>query len=150
MIYWIWLAVGLGLAAVEMVSQTFVLIWFGLAAIVVGLAVWLMPGLDVSAQYVAFGALSMLLLVPAWIIRARIREHRRDHGTRHELINDRAAQNIGRRFVLSEPIAQGQGRAFLGDTLWQLQGPDLAAGRTVRVTGADGTTLKVEAVEGAR
>jgi len=67
MIYWMWLAVGLGLAAVEMVSQTFVLIWFGLAAIIVGLAVWLMPGLDASAQYVAFGALSMLLLVPAWI-----------------------------------------------------------------------------------
>ena len=149
MIYWMWLAIGLGLAAVEMASQTFVLIWFGLAAIIVGFGVWLMPGLDTSAQYVAFGALSMLLLVPAWIIRARIRERTRDHGTRHELINDRAAQNIGRRFVLSEPIAHGQGRAFLGDTLWQLQGPDLAAGKTVRVTGADGTTLKVEAVEGA-
>ena len=60
MIYWIWLAIGLGLAAVEMVTQTFVLIWFGLAAIIVGFAVWVAPGLDASAQYVGFGALSML------------------------------------------------------------------------------------------
>jgi hypothetical protein len=145
MSYWMWLAVGLGLAAVEMASQTFVLIWFGLAAIIVGLAVWLMPGLDTSAQYVAFGALSMLLLVPAWIIRARIRGHARSHGTRQELINDRAAQHMGRTLVLAEPITHGQGRAFIGDTLWQIKGPDLDAGRAVRVVGTDGMTLKVEA-----
>jgi hypothetical protein len=144
MIYWMWLAVGLGLAAVEMVTQTFVLIWFGLAAIIVGLAAWLLPGLDASTQYIAFGALSMLLLVPAWMIRARIREHTR-HGTRQELINDRAAQHMGRTLVLSEPIAHGQGRAFIGDTLWQLKGPDLEAGRAVRVVGTDGMTLRVEA-----
>jgi hypothetical protein len=145
MSYWMWLAVGLGLAAVEMASQTFVLIWFGLAAIIVGLAVWLMPGFDTSAQYVAFGSLSMLLLVPAWIIRARIRGHARSHGTRQELINDRAAQHMGRTLVLAEPITHGQGRAFIGDTLWQIKGPDLDAGRAVRVVGTDGMTLKVEA-----
>jgi hypothetical protein len=144
MIYWMWLAAGLGLAAVEMVTQTFVLIWFGLAAIVVGLAVWMMPDLESSTQYIAFGALSMLLLVPAWMIRARIRGHAR-HGTRQELINDRAAQHMGRTLVLAEPIAHGQGRAFIGDTLWQLKGPDLEAGRAVRVVGTDGMTLRVEA-----
>ena len=145
MTYWMWLAVGLGLAAVEMVSQTFVLIWFGLAAVIVGLAMWLMPGVDSWGQYVAFGALSMLLLVPAWIIRARIREHARGHGTRQELINDRAAQHMGRTLVLTEPLAHGQGRTFIGDTLWQLKGPDLDAGRAVRVVGAEGMTLRVEA-----
>ncbi len=145
MIYWMWLAVGLALAAIEMVTQTFVLIWFGLAAIVVGFAAWLMPGLESSTEYIAFGALSMLLLVPAWIIRARIREHAHGHGTRQELINDRAAQHMGRTLVLAEPISHGQGRAFIGDTLWQLKGPDLDAGRAVRVVGTDGMTLKVEA-----
>ncbi len=66
---------------------------------------------------------------------------------RPELINDRAAQHIGRTFALAEPIAHGQGRAFIGDTLWQLRGPDLAAGTSVRITGIDGMTLKIEAVE---
>ena len=145
MTYWMWLAAGLALAAVEMVTQTFVLIWFGLAAISVGSAVWLTPGFSESAQYIAFGALSMLLLVPAWLIRARIRERERGHGTRQELINDRAAQHMGRTLVLAEPISHGQGRAFIGDTLWQIKGPNLDAGRAVRVVGADGMVLKVEA-----
>jgi inner membrane protein len=147
MVYWAWLALGLALAAVEMVTQTFVLIWFGLAAVIVGLAVWAMPGFDGNAEYVAFGVLSMLLLVPAWIIRAQLRQRRRV--TDPDLINDRAAQHVGRTIVLTEPIDHGRGRAFIGDTLWQLQGPDLAAGRAVRVVSTDGMTLKVEAAGAA-
>jgi len=143
MVYWIWLALGFGLAAFEAVSQTFVLIWFGIAAFLVGLAVWAMPGLDPWVQFGGFGALSLALLVPAWIIRARLREH--GHPMRPELINDRAAQYVGRTIVLAEPIAHGQGRAFIGDTLWQLSGPDLAAGRAVRVVGTRGMILRVEA-----
>ena len=145
MTYWMWLALGLALAAVETITQTFVLIWLGVAAIVVGVVAWLMPGLEPATQYVAFGALAMLLLVPAWVIRARIREHARDRGIQQELINDRAAQHMGRTLVLSEPIAHGQGRAFIGDTLWQIKGPDLEAGRAVRVVGTEGMTLRVEA-----
>ena len=79
------------------------------------------------------------------MIRARIRERAHGHGTRQELINDRAAQHMGRTLVLAEPISHGQGRAFIGDTLWQLKGPDLDAGRAVRVVGTDGMTLRVEA-----
>ncbi len=144
MTYWMWLAVGLALAALETVTQTFVLIWFGLAAILVGIGAWLMPSLEPTTLYVGFGALAMALLVPAWIIRARIRDHAR-HGIRQELINDRAAQHMGRTLVLAEPIAHGQGRAFIGDTLWQIKGPDLEAGRAVRVVGTEGMTLRVEA-----
>ena len=145
MSHWIWLALGFVLAAIEMVTQTFVLIWFGLAAIMVGLGAWLVPALESTTQYVAFGALSMLLLIPAWIIRARIREHRHAPGIRQQVINDRAAQHMGQTLVLAEPISHGRGRAFIGDTLWQLRGPDLEVGRAVRVVGTDGMTLKVEA-----
>ena len=34
----------------------------------------------------------------------------------------------------------------LGDGVWRISGPDLAAGQKVRVIGADGPVLKVEAV----
>jgi len=67
MAYWIWLALGFGLAALEAATLTFVLIWFGIAAVIVGLAVWTMPGLDDSVQFGGFGALSLALLVPAWM-----------------------------------------------------------------------------------
>lgn len=147
MVYWAWLALGLALAAVEMVTQTFVLIWFGIAAVIVGLTVWAMPGFNGEAEFVAFGVLSMLLLVPAWIIRARLRQRRRE--TNPDLINDRAGQHVGRTLVLTEPIDHGRGRAFIGDTLWQLQGPDLAVGQAVRVIGTDGMTLRVVAATAA-
>ena len=147
MVYWIWLALGFGLAAIEAVSTTFVLIWFGIAAIIVGIAVWAMPNLADWIQFGGFGALSLALLGPAWMIRARLRHH--GHPMRPELINDRAAQHVGRTLVLKEPIAHGQGRAFIGDTLWQLSGPDLAAGRAVRIVGSRGMVLRVEAVEAA-
>ncbi|HTS92002.1 MAG TPA: NfeD family protein [Stellaceae bacterium] len=147
MVYWIWLALGFALAAVEAFTATFVLIWFGIAAVIVGVAVWAIPGLDDWIQFGGFGALSLALLGPAWTIRARLRQH--GHPTRPELINDRAAQYVGRTLVLAEPISHGQGRVFIGDTLWQLSGPDLAAGRAVRVVGTRGMVLRVEAVEAA-
>jgi len=145
MAYWIWLALGFGLAALEALTQTFVLTWFGIAAIVVGIAVSALADLDQWIQFGGCGALSLALLVPAWMIRARLRQHA--HPMRPELINDRAAQYVGRTIVLAEPISHGQGRAFIGDTLWQLSGPDLAAGRAVRVVGSRGMILRVEAVE---
>lgn len=147
MTWWIWLAFGLVLAATEVMTQTFVLIWFGIAAVIVGIVLWLLPSLGLETQLAGFAVLSLLLLVPAWTVRARVRQHRHKSGP--ELINDRAAQHLGRTLVLAEPIAHGRGRAFIGDTLWQLSGPDLAAGSAVRVVGADGMTLKVEAAAAA-
>ena len=47
--------------------------------------------------------------------------------------------------VIDEPIKDGFGRLALGDTIWRIAGPDLAAGQKVRVVGSDGAVLKVEA-----
>ncbi|GJE44334.1 NfeD family protein [Methylobacterium soli] len=50
---------------------------------------------------------------------------------------------IGRVCVLAEPIVRGEGHLRLDDTLWRVAGPDLPAGTRVRVTGLDGTVLRV-------
>lgn len=76
MAYWIWLALGLALTAAEVVRRTFVLIWLGLAALVVGFAVWLLPELERSVQLTFFAVLSLGLLAPAWVIRTRVRHYR--------------------------------------------------------------------------
>ena len=47
--------------------------------------------------------------------------------------------------MLDEPIRDGIGRLALDDTVWRVQGPDLAAGSRVRIVEADGALLKVEA-----
>jgi inner membrane protein len=36
----------------------------------------------------------------------------------------------------------------IGDTVWQVRGPDAPAGSRVKVTDADGAVLTVEPVEG--
>jgi inner membrane protein len=75
--YWAWLTLGLLLAASEMLATQFVLIWFGAAALAVGVLAWLFPSLDLVAELVIFAVLSALLLVPArrwrqrWVADAR-------------------------------------------------------------------------------
>jgi inner membrane protein len=139
--YWIWLTLGLLLAAGEMLATQLVLIWFGAAAIAVGLIAWLFPSLNLIGQLVIFGVLSAALLVPARSLRRRWR-----NSGRGSHINDRAAQQVGRIAVLKEPIVGGQGRMFIGDTLWGVEGPELPAGATVRVVSFDNAMLIVEAV----
>jgi membrane protein implicated in regulation of membrane protease activity len=51
---------------------------------------------------------------------------------------------IGSIVVLSEPILAGRGRLKLGASEWVVMGPDLAAGRRVRIVGGDSECLFVE------
>ena len=58
-------------------------------------------------------------------------------------LNQRGLQYVGSELVLVEPIAQGSGKAKLGDGVWKVSGPELPAGARVRVTGVNGTILTV-------
>lgn len=62
----------------------------------------------------------------------------------HPDLNRRGDQLIGRTFVLLEPIEGGRGAVRCGDTVWQVEGPDVARGMEVRVVGAKGVLLTVE------
>jgi inner membrane protein len=61
-------------------------------------------------------------------------------------LNRRPAQLVGRVMVIEEAIAHGRGRARMGDTLWEVEGPDTPAGARVRVTAAQGAILRVEPI----
>jgi membrane protein implicated in regulation of membrane protease activity len=58
-------------------------------------------------------------------------------------VND-GEPKIGSIVVLSEPILAGRGRLKLGASEWIVMGPDLAAGRRVRIVGGDSERLFVE------
>ena len=49
--------------------------------------------------------------------------------------------------VLREPIVNGRGRVQIADAYWDVAGPALAAGRAVRIVGAEGLVLTVEAAD---
>ena len=51
---------------------------------------------------------------------------------------------VGRSFTLKEPIVDGRGKLAIEDTVWEIEGPDLAAGTRVKVTAVSGMSLIVE------
>ncbi len=62
---WIWIAAGLVLAALELVIPSFTIIWFGLAALVVGLASFLL-GIHSLPVQLALWALLSAVFTYAW------------------------------------------------------------------------------------
>jgi len=58
--HWFWLSLGLILGAIEMLAPGFFLMWLGLAAIIVGLLSWLVPGMIIPMQVALFAVLSVL------------------------------------------------------------------------------------------
>lgn len=138
MAFWHWWIAALALAGAEALMPGAVLIWLGAAAAVVGALLLAMPELEWRFQLLAFSAVS-IVAVTGWRLFAR----RRGGKSAHFGLNRRAEQYLGRQVILETAIAQGRGRAYVGDTLWSVSGPDLPAGATVRVVGSDGIVLLV-------
>jgi inner membrane protein len=136
--YWLWWALGGALAIVEAFLPGFVFLWLGIAAGLVGCVLWLWPGLGHDYQVLLFAGLSVASVL-GW------RRWQRTHpgSSDQPNLNRRGAQYVGRQSVLVVPIANGRGRIQLGDASWAVTGPDLPAGATVEVTGADGVVLQV-------
>lgn len=58
-------------------------------------------------------------------------------------LNRPGAELVGRLATVSEPIANGRGKVFIGDSAWMAEGDDAAPGEIVRVTGTRDTVLQV-------
>jgi hypothetical protein len=135
---WHWVVLGAALAIAEIFAPATVLLWTGGAAIVLGLALWTLPPIAWQFQIVAFIALAMIAVALGLKLKRRPREP-----LRTEDVNLGTARLVGQRVELATAIVNGRGTVRIGDTVWQVDGPDLAAGTAVRITGTDGITLKV-------
>lgn len=137
---WSWLIIGLVLLGLELALPGGVFVWLGSAAIVTALVRFVVP-LEWPFQVGVFGLLGLAAIL-FWLRVVRGRGNRSDK----PLLNRRAESYVGQEVVLDEPIADGFGRIPLGDGIWRIAGPDLPAGRRVRIVGHDGPLLRVEAV----
>jgi len=140
---WHWFIAGVVLMIAETLLPGTFLLWFGVGALVVGVALLVVPALAWQGQLVLFAVVSAATIV-AW------RRYRAAHPetTSHPALNRRGAQYVGRRFTLTEPIVDGVGRLHVDDTWWRVAGPDLPTGTHVTVVGAEGTVLTVERAAG--
>ena len=141
---WTWLVIGLVLLAAEVMLPGIFLMWFGIAAVVVGglsLMLWNEAYWVWQTQIIVF---AVLAIISALIGRRVVL--RQDGQTDEPLLNQRGASLIGRTATLKEPINEGRGRIHLDDTIWVVNGPDLPVGARVRIVSATGSTLLVEPV----
>ncbi len=136
----VWAAVALLLFAAETMAPGAFMLWLGFAAVAVFVGTLLVPGIPVLAQVAAFIVLSFISIqvYRKWF---RSREPQSDRPA----LNRRTAALVGRVVPLESAIAGGRGRVQIADAYWDVAGPDLPAGAEVRIVGADGMTLVVEA-----
>jgi len=139
---WAWLIIGVVLLGLELLLPGFFLIWFGVAAAIVGIAA-LFFDIAWAWQLLMFGGLSVLVLIGAGRLWGRGSDET------DAMFTDRARQLVGQQFRLHHPIENGRGVLLVGDSQWSVRGPDCPRGVTVEVVGARGTFLIVEPVTGS-
>lgn len=138
--FWHWWIAAIVLLVIETFAPGAIFLWLGMAAGAVGLVLLVLPGLAWEYQFLIF-ALGTVLSAVGW--RAYVKRH--PAVSDRPALNRRGAQYVGRTFTLEEAIVNGHGKIRVDDSTWKVEGEDLPAGSRIRVTGVDGTVLKVEA-----
>ncbi len=138
-VVYFWAAAALVLIAAETLAPGAFLMWLGFAAGSMFLLVLAFPDMPLLLQAVLFTVLSFAFV---FIYRTWFRS--RDRISDQPALNRRTAALVGRVVVLERGIERGRGRVQIADAYWDVAGPELPAGASVRVTGADGMTLVVE------
>jgi inner membrane protein len=139
MTWWVWLAGGLALLAIELVTPSgFFVMFFGLGALTVGALAW--AGFVGAAwlQWLLFTVLSVAYLL-AFRGKLRERVERTAGGPVDSLVGEIAR--------VSDPLVPGaNGRVELRGSSWQARNDSqvpLAAGQRCRVVRVDGLTLGI-------
>ena len=139
--HWVWLTLGLLLAALEMLVPGVYLIWLAAAALVTG-AMTCAFDLSLPIQVVDFVFLS---LIAAFSAKRFLGE--KPIESSDPLMNRRGARMVGETALVVTAIEHGSGRVKVGDSEWIARGSETAAGERVRIIGTDGSTLLVEPLE---
>lgn len=136
--HWVWLAIGLILAAAEMAVPGVFLIWLSGAALITGLLAWVLP-IGLPVQIVVFAVLAIIAVFGG-------RRYLRANPIvgADPMMNRRGERLVGEIATVTQAIDGGMGRVHLGDTEWLVRGPDAPPGTRVKVTGSDGAVLLVE------
>jgi membrane protein implicated in regulation of membrane protease activity len=137
---WNWFVLGFVLLALEILVPGVFLLWIGIAALATGalsLLLW-----DGSFWIWQVQVLTFLVLS---LISAFAGKRVMGNGGESDLplLNRRADQLVGRTATLAEPIVNGWGRVRIDDTIWKVNGPDMPAGTTVRVSAVKNGDLSV-------
>lgn len=136
--FWIWLAIGVLLLAIEAMLSTEWLLWPAVSAGIVAVltAVGFRPGL--AAEVAIFA----LLTVIATVLSRRLVSKANPAGPD---VNDRDSRLVGQRARVVEAFVGGRGRVFVSGAEWsaEIEGEAPPAGQDVVVDQVSGSLLKV-------
>jgi membrane protein implicated in regulation of membrane protease activity len=142
---WIWGALGLVLIGVEMATGTFYVLWFGVAALCVSIAMWLFPSMSVALQFAMFAVLSLGSLA-IW------RRYYKKTET-HSRVGQAQGEEIGRVGTVIETCSVSQNgkiqftQGLMGSREWTaVSNNTIEVGNNARVVAVEGNSLRIETV----
>lgn len=137
--FWHWIILALVLLGGEALGAAGFMIGVSLSALTIA-ALMALGLLDAwQFQFLLFALFSVIASVVFWKF-FRSQNDEDDAG----MINDRAAQLIGRKLTLKQDIENGLGRVQIGDTFWKVSAEeDLEAGAKVEVYASEGMLLLI-------
>lgn len=139
--FWIWLAIGVALLAIEAAASTEWLLWPAVAAGVVAVltAIGLRAGL--AGEVAIFAGLTVAATLASRTLIKRV-----NPGDEPD-INDRDGRLVGQRARVVEAFVDGRGRVFVSGAEWpaEIEGAAPPAGESVIVESLTGSGLKVRA-----
>jgi membrane protein implicated in regulation of membrane protease activity len=139
--WWMWIVLGFALAALEIFTMSFFVLWFGIGAALVGLLTLASPELTLANQLLAWTVLSALLVF-FWF----------------KVINKRAPDTrwtaddvIGQTGLLTASVSEFvKGRVrfqkpILGNEEWVcVSNSEIQSGQRVRIVSVEGNTVRIE------
>ena len=139
--YWIWLAIGVILLAVEAAFSTEWLLWPAVAAGIVAV---------VAALGLPLGVLGVVALFAALTVAATLLSRQlvqRVNPSDSPDINARDSRLVGQRAQVVQGFVDGRGRVFVSGAEWvaEIDGAAPLAGESVIVEAIDGPKLRVRA-----
>jgi membrane protein implicated in regulation of membrane protease activity len=134
--FW-WIAAGI-LLFMELLAPGVFLMWLAFAAASVGTVDYFID-LSWQLELLAFAAFALVYVYLArpWYSKSKLQNSDQPN------LNQRIYAFVGKSFVLAEPIVNGQGKLDIEGTRWDVLGPNLAKGATVKVTAVEGMKLRV-------
>jgi len=135
-----WFIAGVGLVILEILAPAFILVFFGLAAILVSLLTWILPTMPPWVPWIefAFFSLAFLFGLRRWCKAVFV-------GKQSQVRQDLASDITGQHAVVVMRIFPGQpGKVELRGAQWGAMSDEtLEPGDRVRIVKQDSITLTV-------
>ena len=140
--WWYWVVAGVALMLCELAIPLFVLIWFGLSAVAVGILLAVLPTVSLAAQLSLWLVLSIVLVV-YWFRIFKSGQHK----TRVGMADNNVIGEVGLLTHAVAPFQKGEVRfqkPLLGSEVWTcISEEEIAVGERVRIVRVEGSLLTI-------